>query len=79
VTTCPHCKNWSWKLNEINVSGAAFRYYTVQCSSCDAPIGPVEFTNIGAKLEQIEKKIDNIAANVGSIANVVSNIANRMR
>jgi len=78
MTKCPHCTGTSWELQEVNVRGAEFRYYAIQCSNCAAPVATVEFENITAAIADLETKIDHVGNDVASVGRVVNYIASRM-
>jgi hypothetical protein len=78
MTTCPHCKGASWNIEEIQPTGARFKYYSVQCSRCRAPAGILDYDNIGAAIEELEEKVDSMSAKIDSIGYALNQIAQRV-
>lgn len=54
------CDENSFEMVEDSPSGSAFKIMLVQCSSCGAVVGVMDYYNIGAKLDELEKKIDRL-------------------
>jgi len=62
---CPHCQNSSFELKEVSPSKSNFKLHFVQCSSCGAPLGTIEYMNIGSLLAKQNEAIKRIATAVG--------------
>ena len=58
---CPHCGNTSFELKEVSPSQSRYKLYFVQCSSCGAPFGVMDYMNIAAMLSQQNEAIKKIA------------------
>lgn len=79
MSTCAKCGNHFFEIAENEPAGSKYKVYFVQCSSCDAPIGVLEYANSAAFLEGIEVKIDQLTNNVQQLSYDVSNIQNDLR
>lgn len=51
----------------------------MQCTSCDAPAGIVEFTNIGYGIEELEKKVAGLMNSVANIDQNIVRLANMLQ
>lgn len=54
---CIKCDNTTFEMKEGKIAGSAFRMMFVQCSRCGGVVGVTEFTNTGAMLQNIAKKL----------------------
>lgn len=79
MTACPRCDNSSYRLQELQVTGARYKYYSIQCSSCHAPIGVMDWDNIGAALGELDEKVDSLSAKVDAIESALNQISRRLR
>ena len=69
---CGSCGNSSdGKLSEISPAGGRFKYFAVQCTLCSVPFGLVEWDNITASIEMLEKKVNAMQS---TISNIDSNL-----
>lgn len=59
-STCPKCDNHSFELVEDTPIGSAFKLMFVQCTSCGAVVGVMDYYNIGQRMNELEKKIDEL-------------------
>jgi predicted nucleic-acid-binding Zn-ribbon protein len=80
-TNCPKCENSAFKLQEMNVQGANYKLFAVQCVSCMTPVGIMEYYDTGSLLKGQEKqiaslhqKIDQMNYNLSSLANAVQSL-----
>ena len=62
---CPHCKNSSFELKEVEPSKSKFKLCFVQCSSCGVPFGITEYMNTTDMLQKQNEAIKKIANAVG--------------
>jgi len=60
-STCPKCGNHLFEIKEAEPYNSAFILMFVQCSSCGAVVGAVDYHNIGAMLEKQNEAIKRIA------------------
>jgi translation initiation factor 2 beta subunit (eIF-2beta)/eIF-5 len=57
-SSCPKCDSHSFEMVEGNPEHSNFRLMYIQCSSCGAVVGVMDYYNIGSKLEELKKKIN---------------------
>lgn len=55
-------------------SGSNFKLNFVQCSSCNTPIGVLDYFNIGGLLKDQEKAIAKIDSRISRIENALNQI-----
>lgn len=67
----PKCDSTSFEVKENSPRHSNFKLLFVQCSSCGTVVGTMDYYNIGARLSEIEKKINNIS----SSSSVTSNLS----
>lgn len=72
---CGQCGSSSFKLVTQEPSGSAYKFNFIQCSSCDAPIGVVDFFNTGDQINKLEKRVKNLESLLGIINGNISTIA----
>jgi predicted nucleic-acid-binding Zn-ribbon protein len=75
ATSCGKCDGSSFKLHEVTVTGAAYRMYAVQCTSCGTPIGVTEFFDNGSLLKKQEKAIADLQSKVSGMSHTIDQIA----
>jgi predicted nucleic-acid-binding Zn-ribbon protein len=78
-TKCPKCGGGSFKLQEVDVQGAAYKMYAVQCTGCTSPIGVTEYYDSGSLLKKQEKVIAGMQQQLSNIEAYVQRIAATMR
>lgn len=72
MPTCPKCPSTYFRLTEANISGSQFRMMMVECSSCGAAIGVVDYYNVGQLLKEQNKALKTIAQAVGAHVNLTT-------
>ncbi len=83
ASVCPHCQNQTFELQEGQIGGIHRKLLFVQCTGCGAPFGAVESHEAAlgrahdARLQSIEKQIQNISAAVGHIGRIVGALASQ--
>ena len=65
-STCPKCDQHSFEIKENTPRGSNFKLLFVQCSSCGAVVGVMDYYNIGAKIKEVENKLDKVMRVVGA-------------
>ena len=67
LSKCPHCDGKIFELQEVSPIGAAYKSTFVQCSGCGAPVGAMDYFNVGTLLKNQEAKIDELSRKVDQI------------
>ncbi len=75
---CLSCNATRFEIKEIELMGAKWRYYAVQCATCGGVVGTVEFFNAGAKLGDIEKSMEQLTGRVNNIQSSLSSLVNQL-
>jgi hypothetical protein len=78
MTKCPKCDGYSYKVEEIEPTGSSYKLIAVQCSSCNTPIGVMEYFNSGAKLANLERQVSSLAATVDQMSSNIQDIQYRV-
>jgi transcription initiation factor TFIIIB Brf1 subunit/transcription initiation factor TFIIB len=65
---CPKCESTSFEVVINSPKGSAYKMAFVQCSSCGCVVGIMDYYNIGTKVSDLEKKIDNLSFGDSSIS-----------
>jgi hypothetical protein len=58
MSNCPHCNRATFEIEEAEVSGMKFKF--VQCSGCKAPIGVMEYTDVGQLIHDLERRVTEV-------------------
>lgn len=72
---CIKCGGSSFKLQELNVQNAAYKMYSIQCTSCNASIGVTDYYDSGHLLKQQEKKLVALEQQLSTVERYVRQIA----
>ena len=59
---CPKCESTSFEVQMNSPLYSNFKLSFVQCSKCGCVIGAMDYENIGRRIDDLEKKIDNISS-----------------
>jgi hypothetical protein len=59
-TTCGKCGGTTFENVIVSPRGSNFKLSFVQCASCGAPIGVMDFLNIGSELQDLRKQLTEI-------------------
>jgi hypothetical protein len=65
MSTCPKCDSHYFEVKENEPRDSNFKLLFVQCGSCGAVIGVMDYLNIGAVLQRQNRAIEKIASQVG--------------
>jgi uncharacterized Zn finger protein len=57
MSTCPKCPNSSFELVENTPRHSEFKLSFIQCSSCGAVVGVLDYYNIGQLIHDLAKKL----------------------
>lgn len=79
MSKCGSCGNYSFKVQQVEPQGSAFKLYFVECSSCGVPVGVTEYHNTGALITKLEEKIDGLSSEIEQINHNLSNLRNEIR
>ena len=77
-TKCGKCEGASFKIQELTAQGAAYKFYSVQCASCQTPIGITDYYNLGSLLKGQEKQIAELQAKVDAMGHTINQIAHAL-
>jgi hypothetical protein len=58
MSNCPHCNRATFEIEEVEVSGVKFKL--VQCSGCKAPVGVMEYNNVGQLIHDLEQRVTEV-------------------
>ncbi len=79
MTQCGFCKNTNFEIAEHSPKSANYKSMFVQCTSCNAPAGVLEYYNNGAKIETLDKKVTalgkHLSAQVAELDRLLRNLA----
>lgn len=78
-TVCPHCRATSWKIVTIEPIGGNFKQNVLQCNGCGAPVGVLDYYNLGGLLKEQEKEIASLKRELQSQASTLCNIQMLLR
>ena len=62
---CPRCGNTSFEAQMLDLQRADFKHLCVQCESCSAVVGILDFYNVGNMLLAQNRAIRAIAEKLG--------------
>ena len=60
ISTCIKCGGHTFEVEVVEPLHSAFKLLFIQCSNCGSVIGVMDYQNIGAALEQIRAKLNEI-------------------
>ncbi|HHT9109393.1 MAG TPA: hypothetical protein ACFYD9_12155 [Candidatus Wunengus sp. YC64] len=60
ISTCPKCDNILFEVVENSPVNSDFKYLFIQCNSCGAVVGTMDYYNIGEILTEIQQRLDMI-------------------
>lgn len=72
---CSKCDSTQFEVKENSPAHSNFKFFFVQCSSCGTVVSAMDYSNIGAKLNEIEKKIDNLSKSNHNSSSTNSSLA----
>lgn len=67
ISTCAKCGGSSFKVVLQEPSGSNYKLNFVQCSSCNTPVGVLEYYNTSAQLEDQKKQIASLGSRLSNI------------
>lgn len=57
VSTCPKCDGTFFETKENSPRGSNFKFTFVQCASCGAVVGVMDYFNIGQLIQILAKRM----------------------
>ncbi|MDT5121819.1 MAG: hypothetical protein QOC96_1301 [Acidobacteriota bacterium] len=57
-STCPKCNSHSFEMKEAEPANAMYKVNFVQCSSCGAVVGVMDYFNIGVLLRKLARALN---------------------
>lgn len=75
-TKCAKCGGGFFELQTIEPSGSNFKINVIQCSSCGAPIGLVDYYDTHSSIEKTNQKIERLHNEVNQLGYDITNIRN---
>jgi len=75
VSNCPKCDGHMFKVVTQEPTDSRYKLNFVQCSTCNVPIGVLNFLNTAAQLEEQKESITKISSRLSSIENTLNQIA----
>jgi predicted nucleic acid-binding Zn-ribbon protein len=79
ISSCPKCGNGRFKLVTQEPSGSNFKLNFIQCSSCNSPVGVMDYFNTGAQMEDQKKQIDKISSRLSSIEHTLQQLVHALQ
>lgn len=80
-STCVKCGGSMFETVEQSPRGSNFKLIFIQCSSCGGVVGVMDYFNIGAKVENLEKdlgKVNQLVQNTNANVRNIIDFLNRM-
>jgi len=73
---CSNCGSSSFEIVQNSPSKSNYKLTFVQCSSCGAVVGVMDYYNIGSRISDLEKKVDSLSSLHSELSVINQNIAN---
>jgi hypothetical protein len=83
ISTCAHCQNQTFELQEAKIAGPHYQVLLVQCANCGTPVGAVGNRPFAfpqeeeARLKHLEQQVSTIASSIAHIGRMVGALANQ--
>lgn len=58
ISTCPKCESTIFEIRENSPRNSNFKFIFVQCASCGAVVGAMDYFNIGTMLQALATKLN---------------------
>jgi len=75
-STCPKCDSHKFDYVENSPDGSAYKLMFVQCSSCGAVVGVMDYLSIGTQNEQLKEEIKVLTKEVERSQYTLNHIVN---
>jgi hypothetical protein len=74
IPSCSKCGNSYFELADQVPSGSNYKLKFVQCSSCNATAGVMDFYNLGQMLKEQQELLEEINSRLSSLEETVAGI-----
>ena len=64
-SSCPKCGNHTFEMQVVEPHGSNYKLNFVQCASCGAVVGVLDYFNVGARLAKQDEALKKIAQKIG--------------
>lgn len=75
ISSCAKCGGGMFKVVTQEPAGSNYKLNFIQCSSCNAPIGVVDYYNTGAQLEEQKALINKLGSRLANLEHNIYQIA----
>ncbi|HEX2925818.1 MAG TPA: hypothetical protein VHP38_06115 [Ruminiclostridium sp.] len=59
-STCPKCNYHNFEVVEKSLTGSDLKFAFVQCIACGTVVGVIDHSDIGHRINELEKRIDGL-------------------
>lgn len=73
MSCCPKCGNTNFSVVEGTPNGSNYVYTYVQCSSCGAVVGVMDYFSISTKIDSLEKELKKEIQRLSSNDEILNN------
>lgn len=74
ASTCAKCGNVSFEVKTIEPVGGNFKQNLLQCRGCGAPVGVLDYYNLGGLLKDQEKEIAGLKRQLSNVESGIGQI-----
>ncbi len=78
-STCAKCGGHSFKIETKEPAGSRYKFNFVQCTSCESPVGVLDFFNTGAQLEEQKREISSLHGRLSTIEDSLQQVLRLLR
>jgi hypothetical protein len=78
-SSCAKCGSGSFKLVTQEPSGSRYKINFIQCSSCNAPVGVMDYFNTGTQLEEQKKAVDSLSQRIGRVEQLIGQVVSLLQ
>lgn len=79
MSTCAKCGNHIFRLEEVSPSGSRFKFYFIQCSTCGAPAGVVDYDHTGTMIDGLERRVNDLSSQIENLEHNISVLMQLLR
>lgn len=79
MTKCSHCEGGRFEIVTKEPTGTRYKLLFVQCAQCGAPVGVMDYLNIGAVLEGHGQRLERIESSLQSMEAALQQMVHYLR
>lgn len=78
ISKCAKCGGSTFEIKEVSPTNGRFKHNFIQCSSCGAPAGAVDYTNMGVEMQTLKGQVAELSSKLDDLESTLRRIRDKL-